>query len=191
MSERLNSLTVQSRNWLSNSLLTLMNEKPFNKITISEIAEKAELDRRTFYRHFVSKENILDYCIENLYREYLRDLFEEPQLTIYSVARLFFEFWKDHLDFLLTISRNHLESFLLYKFNKYLPQIYEALKIESLQEVEEYRYAFAFKIGGFWNVLFQWIQNGAKQEPDEMAGIISDLVMSKLAVSSLIDSRKH
>lgn len=191
MSERLNSLTVQSRNWLSNSLLTLMNEKPFNKITISEIAEKAELDRRTFYRHFVSKENILDYCIENLYREYLRDLFEEPQLTIYSVARLFFEFWKDHLDFLLTISWNHLESFLLYKFNKYLPQIYEALKIESLQEVEEYRYAFAFKIGGFWNVLFQWIQNGAKQEPDEMAGIISDLVMSKLAVSSLIDSRKH
>lgn len=50
----------QSKSWLTHSLLELMKEKSFSDITITEIAEKAQLDRRTFYRHFQSKKDILD-----------------------------------------------------------------------------------------------------------------------------------
>ena len=36
-----------------------MNEKSFDDITISELTEKAGLARRTFYRNYSSKEEII------------------------------------------------------------------------------------------------------------------------------------
>ncbi|MGU9560630.1 TetR/AcrR family transcriptional regulator, partial [Lactiplantibacillus pentosus] len=60
----------QSKSWLTLSLLELMKEKSFSDITITEIAEKAQLDRRTFYRHFHSKKDILDRYFEQLCSEY-------------------------------------------------------------------------------------------------------------------------
>ena len=50
---------ARSRQWLTAALWALMQEKPFARITISEIAERAQLSRRTFYRNFSSKEELL------------------------------------------------------------------------------------------------------------------------------------
>lgn len=47
-------------------------------------------------------------------------------------------------------------------------------------ESVSYRYGLAFKIGGFWNLLFEWIKRGAKTEPDEMARIITDYMYSDM-----------
>lgn len=54
-----NPVAIQSQKWLVTALLDLMKEKPYNKITIKEIAEKADLDRSTFYRNINSKEAVL------------------------------------------------------------------------------------------------------------------------------------
>jgi len=47
-----NPIAIQSREWLTNALLVLMEEKEFKNISITEIATKADLSRRTFYRIF-------------------------------------------------------------------------------------------------------------------------------------------
>ncbi len=184
MEEKINPLIVKSQRWLVDSLINLMKQKSFYKITIREIAEKAELDRRTFYRHFNSKEDILNHYIDNLYNEYLSSLHNQSELTIYSLAKTYFSFWENHLDFLFIINQNNLQSFLLSKYNKYLPQIYKTLKSEMpiTESSIQFQYALAFKTGGFWNILFEWANNGARQKTHEMADIISKLVANNLAV---------
>ena len=42
-----------------NALLSLMEKKPYNQISVSELSELAEYDRRTYYRYFTSKDDIL------------------------------------------------------------------------------------------------------------------------------------
>jgi AcrR family transcriptional regulator len=182
MTKKTNPLIIKSQKWLIDALLSLMKQKAFSQITIREIAEKAELDRRTFYRHFSSKEDILNQYIDNLYKEYFSNLSKASELTVYSISEIYFEFWENHLDFLLIIIQNHLQSFLLSKYNEYLPQIYNSLEPGiplSINSVH-FQYALVFKSGGFWSILLEWAKNGALQKPHEMANIVFKLVGNTL-----------
>jgi len=46
------------------TLVGLMSEKEFEKITINEIAEQANVNRGTIYLHFVDKYDLLNQCVE-------------------------------------------------------------------------------------------------------------------------------
>jgi AcrR family transcriptional regulator len=70
MNTSTNPLVIQSRTWIMNSLISLMKTKNFKDITISEIAKHADLSRRTFYRIFDSKEDVLES-----YFDFLADQF--------------------------------------------------------------------------------------------------------------------
>lgn len=192
MKKKVNPLTIQSKNWLANGLLGLMLEKNFNDISIKEIAEKAQLDRRTFYRHFSSKEELLTYYTENLSKEYFSALFANENLTIYTITEMYFEFWKKHIDFLTAVYNNNLQFFLLNSYNKYMPELYNKLVFEREHNIDKnlnnnenhryfsdsriFRYGLAFKIGGFWNILFEWVKDKCKLKPDEMAEIITEFI---------------
>ena len=54
-----NPVAVQSKQMLLNALLELMEKKAYSSISIKELAECAGLDRKTFYRNFDSKEEVL------------------------------------------------------------------------------------------------------------------------------------
>lgn len=49
---------------IMNALIHLMAEKDFGKITINEIAERADVNRGTIYSHYMDKYHLLDKCIE-------------------------------------------------------------------------------------------------------------------------------
>ena len=42
--------------YITNSLFELMKAKPYNDISITEITDKAKVNRVSFYRNFTSKE---------------------------------------------------------------------------------------------------------------------------------------
>ena len=47
--------------WIINSLLDLLKRKEYASITINMIADNAQLGRRTFYRHFDTKDDAMKY----------------------------------------------------------------------------------------------------------------------------------
>lgn len=50
---------------IMNALIHLISEKEFEKITINEIAECADVNRGTVYSHYSDKYDLLDKCIED------------------------------------------------------------------------------------------------------------------------------
>lgn len=48
---------------LETSLLELMKEKSFSKITVVELSKKADVNRATFYLHFYDKHELLNKLI--------------------------------------------------------------------------------------------------------------------------------
>ncbi len=50
---------------IMNALMQLIAEKEFDKITINDIAERADVNRGTVYSHYSDKYDLLDKCIEN------------------------------------------------------------------------------------------------------------------------------
>ncbi|MBQ9491032.1 MAG: TetR/AcrR family transcriptional regulator [Lachnospiraceae bacterium] len=64
----MNGKPNKAQNAFINALLQLMKEKAFDQISISELSENAQYDRRTFYRYFQSKSDILYlYCASLLH----------------------------------------------------------------------------------------------------------------------------
>lgn len=49
---------------IMNALIHLIGEKDFEKITINEIAEHADVNRGTIYSHYSDKYDLLDKCLE-------------------------------------------------------------------------------------------------------------------------------
>ncbi|MBC2582384.1 TetR/AcrR family transcriptional regulator [Clostridium sp. DJ247] len=171
----LNPISVQSKEWIIASLLELLSEKPYNQITITEIASRAQLARRTFYRNFDSKEDILNLYIQKLCSEYIESLREEKTLKVYNIAKVYFTFWNKHLNFLIVMEKNDLLYMILQKYNQYLPMIHQKLKGQD-QDNNVLEYILAFSAGGFWNMLIKWIHKGAKQTPDEMASLVNIII---------------
>src|SRR5882724_744682 len=59
MAEKQGDRRVQrSKQMLKKALTSLMAEKPFDRITIQDILDHADVGRTTFYAHFQSKEDL-------------------------------------------------------------------------------------------------------------------------------------
>ncbi len=54
----------KTRQLIMNTFMDLLAEKEFEKITINDIAERANINRGTVYLHYVDKFDLLDKCIE-------------------------------------------------------------------------------------------------------------------------------
>ena len=63
----------KTRQIIMETLVELMSQKDFKKITINEIAESANVNRGTIYLHFVDKYDLLNQCVESSLTQFTKD----------------------------------------------------------------------------------------------------------------------
>lgn len=164
--EESNRLTKEC---LQTALIRLMGEKPFEKITVTELVKKSGVSRMAFYRNYNSKEDILKEMAESFvmtvkkslenpkYEEnpglWFRDAFAAIQKNI-DIMKLLFEA-KLPIEFGIGTS-------------SVLNQIFE--KPEGRE-----RYLQSAVEGAFVYVLKEWIYGGAKESPEYMAEICYEI----------------
>jgi len=64
---------TRTRQLLHQAFLELLGEKSFQDITIQDIAERATVNRVTFYAHFQDKFALLEYTIRESFKQKVRD----------------------------------------------------------------------------------------------------------------------
>ena len=175
MLKSLNPTAIQSQECILQSLLARMNKNPYSKITISQICKYARLDRRTFYRNFKNKDDVLDFYIYRLKNEYIEMLIQKENLNSYNIAVTYFEFWNKHLDFFTKMNKDGKAIYLLNKQMELLPEIHNYFSVQSDTELSKYH--LAYNVGGFWNLLINWASGGAKETPEYMASIVSSIIL--------------
>lgn len=60
----------QTKKRIIEALYELLDKKDYHDITISRIVDKAALGRRTFYRYFKSKDEVIEYSTNLLMKEF-------------------------------------------------------------------------------------------------------------------------
>ena len=169
-----NPLAVQSQEWLTEALLTLLESKSYSNITITEIAAKADLSRRTFYRAFDSKEDILAYYTGKLFEEFLALLQQEAEHSYTSIIFLYFQFWCSHKHFLHILQKNNLLTFIMAQYSVLFPKVFQLVKggHPLFDNAEALSYAMAYSAGGLLHMLLKWTEDGTDKTPAEMMDII-------------------
>ncbi|MHC1681551.1 MAG: TetR/AcrR family transcriptional regulator [Clostridiaceae bacterium] len=172
-----NSVSNKSKLWMEDALLKLMETENYNEITIQEITYKAGLSRRTFYRNYSSKDEILEGRFYKVWGEYESLVQEQKDLTLPNVARIFFTVMEKHFSFLTLVNRHNLLPLFLSKIDELLPPAFNKLKGDKMPfSQESIQYALAFSTGGFMRILVRWINDEEKKSPEEMATLVKDFI---------------
>lgn len=172
-----NPIALQSKRWIIEALLEIMNKKEYHLITVSEISAKALIDRRTFYRHFESKDDILRLVIDEISAEYLSVLKLQTPTDTYTITKIFFDICLQHSGFFKLLNKNHLMYFLLDKFYANLPFIHSQVRSEEISNIlgKDMDYFLLFHAGGFWSLLSKWVADDMKKSPDDLATLASKI----------------
>ena len=56
--EKVDARVQRTRDALGDALIALMQEKPFNLITVQEVLDRADVGRSTFYMHYSDKDDL-------------------------------------------------------------------------------------------------------------------------------------
>lgn len=73
MEEKIDFRVKKTRRALLEALRVLLAEKSFDDITVTELCERAEVRRVTFYTHFNDKEELFAYMIREMQKSFYRE----------------------------------------------------------------------------------------------------------------------
>jgi AcrR family transcriptional regulator len=62
---------IRTRQLIRQAFIDLFHEKSFEEITIQEIADRATINRVTFYAHFQDKYALLEYTLREMIRQHI------------------------------------------------------------------------------------------------------------------------
>ncbi|KRM33516.1 transcriptional regulator [Agrilactobacillus composti DSM 18527 = JCM 14202] len=164
-------MVQQSKQWLSDALIELMATEDFEDISITEIAQKADLSRKTFYRLFKNKNAVVDFFCDQLFDDYFQVLIKQtPQpaaAMLDTTLNIFFNFWWQQKSLVRLLIRQGLFDHLTAVWQrKAIPRYGNFIAPWHLQGTpKEVNYIMAFQLGGFTNTLRVWLDQADPEEP--------------------------
>ena len=117
---RTDKRVARTYNNLFTALLMLLSEKSFDNITVTDLCEKADIHRATFYKHFTGKHDFLVACFR-VKMEYILPNIAYSEFTpenLKTAYKLMLEkvlaFIRENESLFLAISRNEYSSSFSY-----------------------------------------------------------------------------
>lgn len=176
---------------MNNALIEILEQKPFEYITISEICEKAGVNRSTFYLHYENTSDLLLETSEHLIANFLsyfsvdKDLittkFQECELS--ELNYISNDYLRPYLSYiydnrhLFQTATNHLRSF---KFDDVYKKMYEHIFNPILDRfnypLNDRKYVMAFYLNGINSIILEWLKNGCKDSIEEIERIINECI---------------
>ena len=180
---------------MDEALISLLENKDFEYITVKELCERAGVNRSTFYLHY---ENTSDLLKETT--KYILD----KHLSYYSVdiKTINNRFADCELDELIFINEKYLIPYLTFvKDNQRIFKV-SVKKLSTLNMDVVYKnmfkhifspilfrfkfpenthsYVMKFYLGGIFGVVMEWLMNDCRDDIDAVARIITDCIIGQV-----------
>ncbi len=153
-----NHIVIES---LKEALIILIKEKPYDKITIVELCQKAGVSRMGFYGNFETKDDIVKRIVIDI-NKMLVDRIGSPfrQTTDHKWYYNLFCLAQELSDVLISLKN----AGFLEEYNKLINNIVLHDSSISINEV----YQRIIWNGGIVNAIYYWLSTGMKETPLEM-----------------------
>jgi len=179
-----NRSAVRSRRLINQAFLELLKEKPFEKITVTDIVKRADINRSTFYAHYPDVRGLVESLMEHA-----------VNASVELVAGLNIQdIFTDPTPFLKGLSVIGVESQELYRLlgnTDFALRQVEKLKTvllekavstvdipESIRRSPVFHIHINFFIGGILNTYQQWLQGNLDCSVEQIMEQIASLITS-------------
>lgn len=168
---------------LEKGLVEIMNTMRYEDVTVSDLCEKMNIPRKSFYRYFSSKDGALHALIDHTLMEY-----EQHGNTLFASRRTlqtdlenFFQFWVVHKDLLDALERSGMSGVLIERAINY--SVTEGAfpdRFLSEDALPMRQHLVKFAVCGLMTMVLQWHSGGYQEPVSEMARIAARLVTRPL-----------
>lgn len=169
MNSSTNPSALRSKEKITKAFLKLIKQYSYSEIITKQIILEADVSRKTFYRNFKSKEDILLSLINITIDAYLSELLGYAQLTTDVFFETILKYCYDNRDFFIFLSKNNLLHLVQYALNEKITYVHYSTHIKEsaiFENVQNDDYIIRFNVGGILNVVDLWIINGMKDDQE-------------------------
>lgn len=167
-------IALQSKKMLMNGLIKLMETYDFSVITVTQICQEAGLSRRTFYRLYNTREDILDEYMSTLAEEFICMVADTVPHHYSEVAAIYFEFWKQHEIFLNLLKKNKMLEIIYRISGEIAPVVFQKVKPDMKLDDMTLSYSLSYSLGGLNGMLIRWVEEGMKLSSEQIKSILED-----------------
>lgn len=168
-------------------MLKLMKDTEFEKITVKKICEKANVNRSTFYAHFIDIYDMLNKMEQELSKQLMENYVESEERVAFSEKSfiVFLDHIKKHKYFYKINLKNRREFPIKLGFERLWKVIEKCCKSSGINDNEEIMYYFISFQSSFTMILKHWVDTDCKLGELELAKLIKNCLPNVLMKSDL------
>lgn len=161
---------------IEDCFLDLLKSKPVSRITVTELCKKAQINRATFYKHYLDIPDLLEKLEDAFFRQ-IQSIFENHaaqfDLEAFNLEIVTWIYRSD--DRYILLASDHGDPLFPSKiFLLFYEHAFPMLKNQLLRVDEPRRqYLYYFLSHGAGGILTRWFRDGLKESPEEIASLIS------------------
>ena len=165
-------------------LLELLLVKHYEDITITEICEKMNMPRKSFYRYFDGKEGVKQSLIYHTMMDYNSIhivVNNRDAITIKGEFETFFEFWKENRKFLTALDKSGLLGSLIETTVNFAMDEFERVRVYLSDSYDEDKMAaYQFVVSGLMTMMINWYRDGFKESVESMSRAMVKIITRPL-----------
>jgi AcrR family transcriptional regulator len=157
----------------------LLSEKDFEQITVTELAERAFINKKTFYAYYSDLDDLLGEIQDELSSEFAERTKNYTYLDIEALTREFYLFSEEKGSFYekITCSDNIIRSRMIRNVTRTADRGYSSLKQYNSYEQNLIR---TFVNTATLSVYKQWIEDGKKVPVEKVIKMTSSMIQNGL-----------
>ena len=121
--------SLRSKKLITDALITLLDEKPLDKITVTDIVKKADINRGTFYAHYDGVMDVVTSIFENAYE------IIKSSITIFH----------DNSDFDMGIMLKQLQTVMEHDFDFYKKIFSSDINMKIYEEISNVLISYIYE----------------------------------------------
>ncbi len=164
---------------LRDCLFQLLEEKTVEEITVKELTAMADINRSTFYFYYKDIDDMIMQIQNEIYAVFERDVIRSATQFItredfvqYLVR--FLTFCKDREKICKFVMSNDPKNNLAKRIKSGLMMCIPDTKLVFAED-DPKRYLTDYAVAGFWQLILQWMYDGMKIPPNEMAVFLANV----------------
>ena len=168
---------------LQRSMLEMLETVPFEKITVINLCEHAGLSRKTFYRLFTDKTDVLYALVDQTITNYINFEYPDAIDTAEAPARMqqFLAYWKSQKAFLDILNKNKMITVLFERsIDHIIHEDFITMQKFGAYEHPDAKEIILFRYSSILSLIIYWYKRGYHQPIPEMAALMCQLLTNPL-----------
>lgn len=176
---------VRSRRLIKEALADLLQEKPLDKITVTDVVNRAQINRGTFYAHYTDIPDVIHHLIQQTFSNIQEALSDQPgnlSMIPHTLLSTIQQILEEDLDFYRKIMNSNASALMQDQLVSitldYLLQREEEF---GFGNHEQYVLSIRFCAGGLSNLYHDWFAGHLPFSLDELTNRAEALLASIIA----------